>query len=706
MSRKLIAGIVLVLAIVSVPTGIRGDATAPVNPDPVTLTSGWQYRWGDSPVDTSGAFAWLQDRPDAGWTVLPDLNWPTDRDEQEWIWYRSKLPLITWTDPALYLPTVAVAFEVYLGTDIIYQFGTMAPDLNNKYTVTEIHVIPLPPGYQGNTVFVRVFSNEFVIGLEGTSEIPRIGSQEDIVRRFFIRGLDSMALGFFFIFAGLFSLSTILLRYRDNLSAPLSFAVFSLSLGVFYIMNQPAAQFVIRSQALKMYAMITAFMLFPIGMYAYLQYTVFRSCSKVARGIIWGVCSLHLGFAVVLVALDLLDVVQMPVGMRIYNILFTVTIPVSLFVTIAHAMRGSTAARIVVWGFAVFGITGLIDLLQGLQVIPMVHWLSQWGALFFVGCLIYILERQFTKNIRQLKEYSVQLEEKSEQLEDYSRTLEDKVTDRTRTLDEKNTQLETTLNDLKDTQQQLLIQEKMASLGNLVAGVAHEVNNPIGAVISASDVSSRCIRLLNEFIEEKAGDGDLKVKKAFDILDENTSVISEAARRVSRIVKSLKDFARLDEAELQKVTIHDGIDNTLTLVKHLLGNRIDVVTEYGDVPELMVFPNQLNQVYMNLIVNAIDSIEEKGTVTIETHSDSLNAYVSVADTGKGIPAQNLPRIFDPGYTTKGMGVGTGLGLSISYSIIQKHDGALSVESKPGKGTTFTIVLPLRQIRTESDQPES
>jgi len=125
-----------------------------------------------------------------------------------------------------------------------------------------------------------------------------------------------------------------------------------------------------------MYAMTTAFMLFPIGMYAYLQFTIFRSCSAVARGIIWGVCSLHLGFAVVLVALDLLDVVQMPVGMRIYNILFTVTIPVSLFVTIAHAMRGSTGARIVVWGFAVFGITGLLDLLQGLRVIPLIHWLS------------------------------------------------------------------------------------------------------------------------------------------------------------------------------------------------------------------------------------------------------------------------------------------------------------------------------------------
>jgi len=124
------------------------------------------------------------------------------------------------------------------------------------------------------------------------------------------------------------------------------------------------------------------------------------------------------------------------------------------------------------------------------------------------------------------------------------------------------------------------------------------------------------------------------------------------------------------------------------------------VKEYGDLPGLTVYPNQLNQVFMNLIVNAIDAIDGEGTITIRTRKDSLNAYISVADTGKGIRAEDIRYVFDPGFTTKGVGVGTGLGLSISYNIIQKHGGALDVKSEPGKGTEFTIVLPLRQVRGE------
>lgn len=701
MSSKLIAQITLALAIIAVPAGIRGNAATPLNPEPVTLTSGWQYRWGDSPVDSSGAFAWLVDSPDAGWTALPGLDWPSDRDGQEWIWYRSKLPLVTWEDPALYLPNVAVAFEVYLGAEMIYEFGTMAPDRRNKYAVTRVHLIPLPPGCDGEALFLRVYSNVFAIGLEGLSEPPLFGSDRDIIRRIILGGIESMALGLFVIFAGLFSLLTFVIRFRDKLMAPLSFAAFSICLGLFYIMTPSASQLLIKSMPLKMYTMTISFLLFPVGMFAYLQVTVYRTAGATMRRVIWALFSLHAGFAVVLIALDLLGVVMLPIGMRVYNILFAATIPVAVATTLSRAVKGSTAARIAVWGFAVFGITGFVDLLQGLQVIPLWHWVSQWGALLFVGCLGYVLERQFTESHQQLKIYTERLREKSEQLEEYSRTLEEKVVNRTRTLDEKNAQLESALDELKETQQQLLIQEKMASLGNLVAGVAHEVNNPIGAVMSASDVSSRCVRILNEFVQEKAGEEDLRVSKALFLLDENTSVISEAARRVSRIVKSLKDFARLDEADLQKVNIHDGIDNTLTLVKHLLANRIDVVKEYGDVPDIMVFPNQLNQVYMNLIVNAIDAIEGKGTVTIRTRNDSLNAYISVADNGKGIPADNLRHIFDPGFTTKGVGVGTGLGLSISYNIIQRHSGALEVESDPEKGTKFTLVLPLKQVSTET-----
>lgn len=706
MSSNLIIKIVLVLTLVSAPASTWGSATALEKPKPLPLTSGWQYRWGDSPVDTTGTPTWLTERPDSAWNTFPKLDWPEGRDGQEWIWYRITLPPVRFARPALYLPNVATAFEVYIGEDLVYQFGTLRRDIRNKYTVTEVHVIPLPADYPGKTVSVRVFSDVFVIGIDATSDTPLIGSEEGIIRRLFITGLESTALGFLFIFAGLFSLLTFVIRFRENLFAPLSFTAFSICLGLFYISTQSIAQFAIKSQVLKLYAITVSFFLFPIGMFGYLQATIFKASSAAVRRIVWGMFYWHAGLAAVLLALDLFDVVAIPIGMRTYNILFAVTVPISLVITLRHALRGSTEARIAVWGFAVFGFTGFADLLQGLQVIPYWHWISEWGALAFVGCLGWVLERQFTESHRQLRKYSVQLKEKSEQLEEYSRTLEEKVIDRTRNLDEKNRQLEGTLKELKDTQQQLIIKEKLASLGSLVAGVAHEVNNPIGAVISASDVSSRCVEVVRGFVQETAEDGNSKVRKASDLIVDNNRVISEAAQRVSEIVKVLKNFARLDEAEFQKANIHDGIDSTLTLVKHLVKDRIVVVKEYGDVPDLMVFPNQLNQVFMNLIVNAIDAIDDEGTITIKTYKDSLNAYISVADTGRGIPADNIRRVFDPGFTTKGVGVGTGLGLSISYNIVQRHSGALDVESEPGKGTKFTIVLPLRRVTSANGSEDA
>jgi len=158
----------------------------------------------------------------------------------------------------------------------------------------------------------------------------------------------------------------------------------------------------------------------------------------------------------------------------------------------------------------------------------------------------------------------------------------------------------------------------------------------------------------------------------------------------------LKNFARLDEAEFQKADIHDGIDSTLTLVQHELKNKIEVVKEYGNIPRIFCYPNQLNQMFMNLFVNAAKAIEDNGTIKIETFADDTNVYVKISDTGKGIPPENLAKLFDPGFTTKSSRVGMDLGLSISYNIIQKHKGDITVESELGKGTEFTIILPIEQ----------
>ena len=252
---------------------------------------------------------------------------------------------------------------------------------------------------------------------------------------------------------------------------------------------------------------------------------------------------------------------------------------------------------------------------------------------------------------------------------------------------------------LRQAQQQLVMKEKMASLGHLVAGVAHEINNPIGALHSAADTSTLCVKRITERLDSNPAAAAIKddrlLVKALNSLTSNTDVIVMASERIGTIVQSLKNFARLDEAAFQEVDLHEGIESTLTLLQHEMQSRIEIVKRFGDLPRLLCFASQLNQVFMNVLTNAIQSIEDSGTITIQTSADSDHVYVKITDTGVGIPPEDLPRIFDPGFTTQGVGVGTGLGLSTSYSILESHGGRAIVDSEVGSGTQFTIVLPIQ-----------
>jgi two-component system, NtrC family, sensor kinase len=241
---------------------------------------------------------------------------------------------------------------------------------------------------------------------------------------------------------------------------------------------------------------------------------------------------------------------------------------------------------------------------------------------------------------------------------------------------------------------QLIQSEKMASLGLLSAGLAHEINTPLGAIHSNNDTISRCIEKIKRLLEAE-GNGDnrraaLDLVRILEGVCQNTFLATE---RLMGIVGSLKNFARLDEAELKKADIHEGLESTLMLVQHELKGRIEVTKKYGKIPQVECYPNALNQVFMNLVVNAAQAIPDRGTITIETSRRGDSVRITISDNGVGIPPENLAKVFDPGFTTKGVGVGTGLGLSICYKIIKQHHGQLAAESQPG-GTTFTIDLPI------------
>jgi two-component system NtrC family sensor kinase len=257
-------------------------------------------------------------------------------------------------------------------------------------------------------------------------------------------------------------------------------------------------------------------------------------------------------------------------------------------------------------------------------------------------------------------------------------------------------ELEVAMRELKDTQAALVQSEKMASLGNLVAGVAHEINTPVGSINSSADVMARALARMRSRLEAVAPGvrEDGEISKALDILEDISRVNKTASERIVKIVQSLRNFARLDEAERKSADLVEGLESTLTLLHHELKNRIDVVRDYEAIPEIVCSPNQLNQVFMNVLVNAAHAIDGRGTITIRTRYRDGEVAISFTDTGRGIPAAVLPRIFDPGFTTKGVGVGSGLGLAICYRIVKEHGGRIEVTSEPEKGTTFTVILPV------------
>lgn len=241
-------------------------------------------------------------------------------------------------------------------------------------------------------------------------------------------------------------------------------------------------------------------------------------------------------------------------------------------------------------------------------------------------------------------------------------------------------ELQVALKELKDTQIQLINSEKMASLGQLIAGVAHEINTPLASINSNNSIISKFIKNIDD--EELA-----------ETLRDINEIDKEAVNRISNIVKSLKKFVRLDEADLQEADINKELDLTLDLIRHETKNKIEIVKNYSDIPLIKCYPNMLNQVFMNILINACQSIEKTGKITISTKFINNDLMVKIKDTGKGIPEDKIDKIFSAGYTTKGVGVGTGLGLAISEKIIQKHEGKITVASKENEGSEFTITIP-------------
>jgi two-component system NtrC family sensor kinase len=389
------------------------------------------------------------------------------------------------------------------------------------------------------------------------------------------------------------------------------------------------------------------------------------------------------------------------------------------------ALQGYRPAKLFLVAWTIFFLGVILFVLRNLGVLPYnnyTNYTMQAGTAFEVTLLSLALADKiniFKAEKERSQEETVKVLKENERIiREQNVVLELKVNERTLELSESNQELNSTLEDLKQAQTQLVESEKMASLGQLTAGIAHEINNPINFVTSNInplkrdiDIIFGALKAIEDVVTSDSSIADkqkqiqeYKEELDFDYLTVEINHlikgINEGATRTAEIVKGLKIFSRLDEDDLKKTDINEGLESTLIIANNLLNNRVKVIKEYGDLPTVECYAGKLNQVFLNIISNAVYAVKKRfgenggGEITIATSSDEKDVFIKIKDNGTGMDVQTQKKIFEPFFTTKDVGQGTGLGMSIAYNTIKKHNGIINVNSAPGKGTEFILQIPI------------
>ena len=371
------------------------------------LTEGWQYRWGDSPLDEMGRPIWASESfSSEGWQAFSFSDPPDDRQSQEFMWMRVRLPAEEWVNPVLYIETLLVAGEVYLDGKKIDELGTLKPSSENKYRTISWHLVPLPSDFSEKVLMLRIYSNyQSVIGL---SEPPRLGYQADVIRSILMENMDEILLGVLFLIIGPASL-LLYVRRRDLVfSAYLSFGAFTTCIGVFMTTLGSGPGLFPFVPVWVYYLNRMAFFLFPVGMFAFLEEVLSPGPWRIMRRI-W---QFHIAFALVGFVLDLLEIIVLPILTFFLFAILAVDILVTMWVGIRAAQEGNDEARIVSVGIGILLLSGLYDIAaDGYGLIPNWHNMFQWGVFAFVVSLGYTIERRFVEAHRQLKETNEELSE-------------------------------------------------------------------------------------------------------------------------------------------------------------------------------------------------------------------------------------------------------------------------------------------------------
>ncbi|MBS1772399.1 MAG: hypothetical protein JST82_06040 [Bacteroidetes bacterium] len=387
--------------------------------------------------------------------------------------------------------------------------------------------------------------------------------------------------------------------------------------------------------------------------------------------------------------------------------------------------RGNRTAKFFLLAWVIFLASVVVFVLRNFGVLPYNNftlYALQIGSALEVVLLSFALADKISILRKEKEESQAQtlaaVQENARIVREQNVILEAKVAERTQELKESNDGLSKALVDLKEAEMQLVESEKMASLGQLTAGIAHEINNPINFVTSNVKPLKRDVDMMIQLLDQIEGislsdDSAADKKKQIDELKEEydfdylkTEIdyllngINEGSSRTAEIVKGLRIFSRLDEDDLKRADLNEGLDSTLVIVNNQLDNRIEIVKNYGEIPPVECYPGKLNQVFLNIITNGLHAIKSKfkdekgGKLTITTTSTDTHVIVGIADNGTGMDENTKKKLFEPFFTTKDVGEGTGLGLSIAYNTMVKHNGTINVNSTLGEGTEFIMEIPI------------
>ncbi len=701
--KVIIVVLIFVVFLCSLPP-ISMASPSEEEPSLISL-SNLEYKLGVSPEDPAGVPAWVKGDDGEGWKPYQPGIYIEVPKEDKYIWFRTTLPEHHFQGAVLRFYDVGNSMDIYLDGQNIYSNHYLEqPGLRRVFEYYYSRFARLPENSSGKTVYIKALpkalynkTNAYVL------DFCDLTSYENQLNEMLDSGLLNMILGFILLSAGLIFM-LLLIFIKVNAKAMLSFGFLSITSGIITL-YQSYFKYIIGVPTLFYYLAFISNGLMPAAICMFFKPYVLKKYRKLADVF----SMIFLIYTLVMATLDLSGLCWAFAFMPVFFAFFGISACILFVLVLKNRENSQIERRIIVLGTVGYCLTGLYDIIfvifinqgKGTQY-------HTWGLIVVIAALVFSMVYRYNDIHRKALEYSGELEEKNKKLKEahesiteLNRSLEQKVLERTEQLNNANNeltemneeltamneQLMATMDALTDAQEQLVQTEKIAALGKLVAGVAHELNTPV-AVISSN------IQFEESLLDQVDQNDTSSMKSFFSSIAPLREINREAGERIADIVRNLTNFSRLDESDLKEVNLLEGLDSTVIILgEQIDSKKIAIKKEFSYIPNITCYPKLMNQVFMYLLENAIESVQTGGTITLSTSCSGSNIHISFKDNGGGISAEDLRNVFDPRFTIKGKRIGIGLGLPLSYKIVEKHGGSIIVNSTPGEGSEFIITLP-------------